>query len=210
MSKEAPNSQVDGADQAAKPKSTGDGAATELVALLESLLFVADEPVTTGRLAQALQVATDSVLTALASLHEACIQRGVRLQRAGDRVQLVSAPEAASHIERFLGLELRSRLSQAALEALSIVAYQQPVTRARVEAVRGVNSDGVLRTLVSKGLIEEVGRLDTVGRPILFGTTFDFLQYFGLESLDVLPAIELPQDDQLSGLESLPIESDQR
>ena len=202
MSKEAPNSKVDGVDQPVEFKSTGDGAAPELVALLESLLFVADEPVTIRRLAQTLEVATQDIETALATLHDACLQRGVRLQRAGDRAQLVSAPEAASHIERFLGLELHSRLSQAALEALSIVAYRQPVTRAQVEAVRGVNSDGVLRTLVSKGLIEEVGRLDTVGRPILFGTTFDFLQYFGLESLDVLPAIELPQDDQPPGLVS--------
>jgi segregation and condensation protein B len=109
---------------------------------------------------------------------------------------LVSAPGAASHIERFLGLELHSRLSLPALEALSVVAYQQPVTRAEVEAVRGVNSDSVLRTLVSKGLIEEVGRLETVGRPILFGTTFDFLQYFGLENLDALPAIELPENEE--------------
>lgn len=198
MSKEALNSHVDGADQAGKLKSTGDGATSKLAVLLESLLFVADEPVTTRRLAQTLEVATDNVEAALATLQQAYVERGVRLQRAGDRVQLVSAPEAASHIERFLGLELKSRLSQAALEALSIVAYEQPVTRAQVEAVRGVNSDSVLRTLVSKCLIEDVGRLDTVGRPILFGTTFDFLQYFGLESLDVLPAIELPEDDQAS------------
>jgi segregation and condensation protein B len=115
----------------------------------------------------------------------------VRLQRSGARVQLVSAPEVASYIERFLGLELHGRLSPAALESLAIVAYQQPVTRAGVEAVRGVNSDSVLRTLVSKGLIEEVGRMDTVGRPILYGTTFDFLQFFGFESLEDLPPLDL-------------------
>jgi segregation and condensation protein B len=100
----------------------------------------------------------------------------------------------ASLIERFLGLELYSKLSVPALEALSVVAYRQPATRAEVEAVRGVNSDSVLRTLVSKGLIEEVGRMNAVGRPILYGTTFEFLQFFGLQSLEELPALELQED----------------
>lgn len=158
---------------------------------MESLLFVADEPVTVARLAQALEVTTDEVEATLASLQQGCAVRGVRLQRSGERIQLVSAPEAAPHIERFLGLELKGKLSPAALESLAIVAYQQPVTRAQVEAVRGVNSDGVLRTLAGKGLIEEVGRLETVGRPILYGTTFDFLQFFGLESLEELPELDL-------------------
>ena len=169
----------------------GDDASRNLAALVESLLFVADEPVTVGRLAQALEVKPAEVEAALAAVREGCAVRGVRLQRSGGRVQLVSAPEAAPHIERFLGLEVSGRLSPAALESLAIVAYQQPATRAQVEAVRGVNSDSVLRTLTGKGLIEEVGRLDTVGRPILYGTTFDFLQFFGLESLDDLPELEL-------------------
>jgi segregation and condensation protein B len=173
--------------------ASGNGDTPDLVVLLESLLFVADEPVTVGRLAQALEVEPDEVEAALATWQQACARRGVRLQRAGGRVQLVSIPQAASYIERFLGLELHSRLSQAALESLAIVAYQQPLTRAQVEAVRGVNSDGVLRTLAGKGLIEEVGRLDSVGRPILYGTTFDFLQFFGLETLDDLPALELEE-----------------
>jgi segregation and condensation protein B len=173
------------------PGARGDGDAPSLVALLESLLFVADGPVTVSRLAQALEVTPAEVEVALATWQESSAGRGVRLQRVGDRVQLVSAAQAAPCIERFLGLELHSRLSPAALEALAIVAYQQPVTRIQVEAVRGVNSDSVLRTLASKGLIEEVGRLDTVGRPILYGTTFEFLQFFGLESLGDLPALEL-------------------
>jgi len=175
---------------------SGGDAATALEALLESLLFVADEPVTIDRLALALDITPGEVETALASLQQAYANRGVRLQRFGKRVQLVSAPETASHIERFLGLELHSKLSPAALEALTVVAYQQPVTRAEVEAVRGVNSDSVLRTLLSKQLIEEVGRLETVGRPILYGTTFEFLQFFGLETLDDLPALELSAQDQ--------------
>ena len=92
-------------------------------------------------------------------------------------------------MRQFLGLELTGKLSPAALETLAIVAYRQPVTRAQVEAVRGVNSDSVIRTLVNRGLIEEQGRLDQAGRPIIYGTTFDFLQQFGLSSLDQLPPL---------------------
>lgn len=119
-------------------------------------------------------------------------ERGIRLQRKGDKVQLVSAPEAGSKIERFLAhcvgsLEVSGRLSPAALETLSIVAYRQPVTRAQIEAIRGVQSNSVIRSLVRRGLLEEVGRAETVGRPILYGTTFEFLQQFGLQSLCDLP-----------------------
>jgi len=196
MSQEAPTRQSDPSQVVDEQGVKGDGRPSSLETLIESLLFVADEPVSVSRLAQALEVTTDDVETALTTLQEACIERGVRLQRAGNRVQLVSAPEAASLIEHFLGLELHARLSTAALEALTIVAYQQPVTRAQVEAVRGVNSDSVLRTLVSAGLIEEIGRMDTVGRPILYGTTFEFLKFFGLESLDDLPPLESRVEDQ--------------
>ena len=163
----------------------------ELQVLVESLLFVADRPVTAGQLASALEVEESAVEAALSALDGAYVDeaRGLRLQRKGDRVQLVTLPEAGPHIQRFLGLELSGPLSQAALETLSIVAYRQPVTRAEVEAIRGVNSDAVLRTLASRGLIESVGRLEQVGRPILYGTTFEFLQHFGLRSLDELPPL---------------------
>lgn len=166
----------------------------ELQALIESLLFVADQPVTAGQLAKALAAEKMAVEEALSALDEVCLRegRGLRLQRKGDRVQLVTLPEAAPYVERFLGLGLSGPLSQAALEALSIVAYRQPVTRAQVEAIRGVNSEGVLRTLVGRGLIEGVGRLEQVGRPILYGTTFEFLQQFGLRSVDELPPLKVP------------------
>jgi segregation and condensation protein B len=103
---------------------------------------------------------------------------------------MVTAPEAADQVRRFLGLELSGKLSPAALETLAIVAYRQPVTRAQIEAIRGVNSDSVLRTLVNHGLIEEQGRLEQAGRPIIFGTTFEFLQQFGLSDLEQLPSLE--------------------
>jgi segregation and condensation protein B len=155
--------------------------------LVESLLFVADHPVPVRALAEALEVGTEEIESVLLSLNAEYQERGIRLQRKGDEVQLVSAPEAGPHIERFLGLEISGRLSVASLETLSIVAYRQPVTRTQVEAIRGVHSDGVLRSLVRRGLIEQVGRAETVGRPILFGTTFDFLQQFGLQGLSDLP-----------------------
>lgn len=170
--------------------TTGDGHAPSLAALVESLLFVADEPVSVARLAAALEVKPSEVEAALGELEEAYEMRGLRLQRAGLRVQLITLPEAATYVERFLGLEARSRLSRAALETLAIIAYRQPITRPQIEAIRGVNSDSVLRTLVGWGLIEEVGRAPTVGRPILYGTTFEFLQQFGLRGLEELPPLE--------------------
>jgi segregation and condensation protein B len=161
-----------------------------LEAAVEALLFVADSPVSAGRLAEALQVTPGQVERALDDLETTYAQRGLRLQRAGSRVQLITAPEIAPFIERFLGLEARTRLSQAALETLAIIAYRQPITRPEIESIRGVGSDSVLRTLVSLGLIDEVGRAPTVGHPILYGTTFEFLQHFGLRSLEEMPPLE--------------------
>jgi segregation and condensation protein B len=162
----------------------------QVESLLESLLFVADEPVAVSQLAKVLEVGVKSIEEALERLRAEYSQRGLRIQRKGERVQIVTAPEAAPHIERFLGLQLSGKLSTAALETLAIIAYQQPITRAQIEAVRGVNCDGVLRTLSRKGLIEEIGRLEQAGRPILYGTTFEFLQYFGLQDLAELPPLE--------------------
>lgn len=153
---------------------------------------MAPEPVTVNHLASAIECEAREVESALEQLKEISQARGIRLQQHGKKVQLVSAPDLADYIERFLGLSVSSKLSPAALEALSIVAYRQPVTRPEIEAIRGVNSDGVLRTLLNKGLVEEVGRLDTVGHPTLFGTTFEFLRYFGLEKLEDLPELDLP------------------
>jgi segregation and condensation protein B len=171
--------------------------------LIESLLFVADRPVTVDNLATALDVSVEEVERILQELDADCQTRGVRLQRQGDRLQLVSAPEAGPFVERFLGLEISGRLSTAALEALSIVAYRQPATRAQIEAIRGVNSDSVLRTLVRRGLLEEKGRARTAGQPILYGTTFDFLEQFGLVGLQDLPdwqeldrALQAKEDEQ--------------
>ncbi len=172
-----------------------DNGALSIEAQVESLLFVAEGPVSIERLAEALETTPACVEEALSRLEAAYAGHGLRLQRAGNRVQLTTAPEAASRIERFLGLEVRTRLSQAALETLAIIAYRQPITRSEIEAIRGVNSDSVLRTLLSAGLIEETGRAVTPGRPILYGTTFEFLQYFGLSSLEELPPITADDEE---------------
>ena len=171
-------------------RDTGVPGEDDLVRRVEALLFVAPEPTRVGDLARALEVPVQEVEAAIERLAAMRQGGGIVIQRQGERVQLATAPDLAQDVERFLGLDLTSRLSSAALETLAIIAYKQPVTRAQIEAIRGVNCDSVLRALLNKGLIEEVGRLDTVGRPILYGTTLAFLQYFGLSSLSELPPLE--------------------
>ncbi|RRR72572.1 MAG: SMC-Scp complex subunit ScpB [Candidatus Viridilinea halotolerans] len=159
--------------------------------LVESLLFVAGEPVTVRQLAQTLEVDEAALRVALDELAALYVGRGVRLQRHGDQVQLVSAPESAAALARFLGVQTSGRLSSAALEVLAIIAYRQPLTRAQVDAVRGVDSSGTVRALLARDLICEAGRLETLGRPILYATTPTFLQQFGLGSLAELPPMDL-------------------
>jgi len=169
-----------------EPGDATQGADAPLAVVLEGLLFVAGAPVSVADLARALDVGRPRVEEALRELAASYRERGVRLQRTNGHVQLASAPEAARAIERFLGLGATTRLSPAALETLSIVAYRQPVTRPEIDDVRGVDSDGVLRTLLARGLVEQVGQRLTVGHPIEYGTTFLFLEFFGLSSIDDL------------------------
>ncbi len=161
-----------------------------LKTLVESLLFVAEGPVTIAALARALEVDAAQVEDVLAELKRDYAERGIRVQRARDKVQLVSAPDAAPAIEKFLGIDGSGHLSPAALETLAIVAYRQPITRPAIESVRGVNCDGVIHSLLTRGLIQEVGRQESAGRPILYATTFDFLQHFGLRDVEDLPPLE--------------------
>lgn len=178
-----------------------------LIANLEAILFAAPAPLTVTQFAYALDCSPEEVEEGLRCLHEKYQapenQRGLRLQRHGGRYQLTSAPEAAPQLERLWGMEISSRLSRASLEALAIIAYQQPVTRPQVDSIRGVNSDGVLKSLLNKGLIQEVGRSEAAGRPILYSTTAAFLQAFGLNSLDELPPINLPQRQTTKTVEVL-------
>lgn len=174
-----------------------------LAVKLEAMLFVAPEPVAPAQLAAALDVTNSVVERGLKELEEALQMRGLRLQRHGGRVQLTSAPELAELVERFLGLEAVSHLSRAALETLAIIAYQQPVTRPQIDAVRGVNSDGMMKSLLSKGLILESGRADGPGRPILYSTTPEFLQHFGINSILELPPLASPEGEAEKQVELL-------
>ncbi|HSL29616.1 MAG TPA: SMC-Scp complex subunit ScpB [Anaerolineales bacterium] len=162
---------------------------------LEAILFVAPEPVTTVQLAAALDVAPSVVERGLHELDDALATRGLRLQRHAGRVQLTTAPQLAELIERFLGLEATTHLSRAALETLAIIAYQQPVTRPQIDAIRGVNSDSMLKSLLHKGLILESGRADGPGRPILYSTAPEFLQHFGLNSILEMPSLAGPEEE---------------
>ena len=170
------------------------------LARVEALLFVAASPVTANQLAEALDLDIKTVESVLKTLETGYgNQRGINLQWHGGRVQLTTAPEYGEDVERFLGLEATQRLSKAAIETLAIIAYRQPVTRPGIDAVRGVSSDGVIKSLLSKGLIQEVGRAEGPGRPILFSTTAEFLQHFGMSSLAQLPPYEIEPEDELTG-----------
>lgn len=178
-----------------------------LEAKLEALLFVAPGAVSVKQLAETLEIAPREVEKVLSGLEIGYAARGIRLQRNKGELRLTSAPQTAGLVERFLDLEATTRLSAAALECLAIVAYQQPVTRPKIDSVRGVNSDSSMRLLLTHGLVEETGRAEGAGRPILYSTTPEFLQHFGLSSLDELPPINL---DHLAKQEPLPEPNQER
>jgi segregation and condensation protein B len=157
---------------------------------LEALLFIAERPLETGEIAELADVPPIQVEAALGNVAQDLEdgERGLRLQRNGDAWQLVTAPDVGERLAAYAARE-EARLTPAALEALAVIAYRQPCTRADVERVRGVDSDYVIRSLLHRRVIAEVGRRDTPGRPVLFGTTFTFLERFGLTSLDDLPPL---------------------
>ena len=182
-----------------------------LPALLEALLFVADGPQSLPRLASVTGASSAAVQAALLELQEHYATRGLRLQRTRDQVQLTTAPAATPILELLLGVGGRQRLSQAALETLAIVAYRQPVTRPQVDEIRGVNSDSVFQNLLGKGLVDEVGRADGPGRPVLYGTTPTFLQHFGLNELGEMPDLltepVLPEEEDAQMAHAAPLEN---
>jgi segregation and condensation protein B len=158
-------------------------------ASLEALLFVAEKPLSRREIGALAGVDGATVDERLGDLEVSLRDRGLRLLSVGDRVELVTAPEAGALVARYVGADA-VRLSPASLEALAIVAYRQPVTKAAVERIRGVDSDYTMRSLLHRRLIVELGRSNAPGRPILYGTAFEFLERFGLESLDDLPPLE--------------------
>ena len=167
----------------------------DVLSRLEALLFVASTPITPSQIADVLELSTKEVEDLLNELIVRYKGRGITIQVYGGKYQFTTSAECAADVEKFLGLEITSRLSKAAIETMAIVAYRQPITRPAIEAIRGVSSDGVMRSLLSRGLIQEVGRAEGPGRPILFSTTAYFLQHFGLDSLDQLPPYETPEEE---------------
>jgi len=163
--------------------------ATLTEAALEALLFVAERPLSRREIANLAGVPRDAVDELLGDLEVSLRERGIRLLSTGDRVELATAPEAGGLIARYLGVDA-VRLTPASLETLAIVAYRQPVTKAAVERIRGVDSDYTIRSLLHRRLVVELGRAAAPGRPILYGTDFDFLERFGLASLDDLPPLD--------------------
>jgi segregation and condensation protein B len=159
----------------------------QLSAAIEAILFSSNRPLRLRELQQATDSDRAVVEGALDELRESLSQRGLMLQRQQDLVGLVTRPELAAYVRRALRPEVTGRLSPAAYETLAIVAFQQPVTRSRVEEVRGVNCDSVLANLELRNLVAEVGRAPGPGQAKLYGTTMRFLQVLGLESLEQLP-----------------------
>lgn len=176
---------------------------TRVAAAIESILFVSGRPLEYGELRRLLDIDEAALSEGLEELAEQLErqERGIRLQRLGTQVQLVTAPENAHYIAALLGLPMTAKLTNAALETLSVIVYRQPITRAQIEAVRGVNSDRALLSLIQHGLVAEIGRAQTVGRPALFATTPEFLQQFGLTSLDQLPRPEMAAGQVDNGAE---------
>ena len=158
-------------------------------AALEALLFVAERPLSRREIASLAGTDRATVDARLGDVEVSLRNRGIRLLVDGDRVELATAPEGGALVARYVGADA-TRLSPASLETLAIVAYRQPVTKAAVERVRGVDSDYTIRTLLHRRLVVELGRSEAPGRPFLYGTGFDFLERFGLTSLDALPALD--------------------
>ena len=166
----------------------------DLPPLLEAYLFVATEPVEPAEIGRLLNVeaaAVEEALEDMANAYARRINSGLHVVRIAGGYQMATRPALAEGVARLLAAPgQKSRLSKPALETLAIIAYQQPVTQAEIEAVRGVNADAVLKTLTERRLVQETGRREVPGRPFLYGTTPDFLHYFGLNTLEDLPPLE--------------------
>jgi segregation and condensation protein B len=156
---------------------------------LEALLFVAEKPLSRREIGAIAGVDAATVDARLGDLEVSLRDRGIRLLATGDRVELATSPDAGALVSRYVGADA-VRLSPAGLETLAIIAYRQPVTKSAVERIRGVDSDHTVRSLLHRRLVVELGRANTPGRPILYGTAFEFLERFGLESLDGLPTLD--------------------
>lgn len=170
------------------------------ISIIESLLFASGDPLKEKEIAAIIECDIETTKKLLEALNESYStdERGIMLIALNDEYQLVTKAKNTNYIQKLLKINTRQSLSQAALETLAIIAYKQPITRLSIDEIRGVKSDRAVLTLVEKGLIKEVGRLDVAGRPILFSTTDKFLLHFGLENLEQMPSL-----DDIVNLENL-------
>jgi len=169
-----------------------------LRSIVEALLFISDQPLSKAKIVSVVDIPEEEVNQILTDLTNeySRADRGFQLREVAGGYRLYSHPAYTSYIEKLILSFDHRRLTQAALETLSIIAYKQPVTRADIASIRGVNSDGVVNTLINRGLIKELGKQDAPGQPILYGTTNRFLESFGLRSLNELPPLdEFSPDD---------------
>lgn len=160
--------------------------------IIESLLFVSGEPLDIKQIASIIECSLDftkQLLKEMGKLYE-CESRGIKIINNNESYSLATKADNSVYIEKLLGINSRQGLSQAALETLAIVAYKQPITRVDIDEIRGVKSDRAISSLIEKGLIKECGRLDAIGRPILYGTTEEFLKYFDLENIGQMPGLD--------------------
>ncbi|AZV56129.1 SMC-Scp complex subunit ScpB [Clostridium sp. AWRP] len=164
----------------------------EYFSIIESLLFVSGEPLTLKQIASIIKLSSKRTKDLLKDMEVKYRQksRGIKILNSDDKYGLVTKTKNSYYVEELLGNNSRQSLSQASLETLAIIAYKQPITRIDIDEIRGVKSDRAISTLVERKLIKENGRLSVPGRPILYGTTEEFLKYFGLENINEIPSIE--------------------
>lgn len=169
----------------------------ELKAILEGLLFVAgDEGITEKQISEVLEISLEEVTRLILSLNEDCKNRGIFIERYGSKVKFITKKEHAKYYKKLFNGEDSGNLSPSALETLAIIAYNEPVTRVMIDEIRGVSSAHIVRKLVFKNLIKEIGRSSLPGKPILYGVTEEFLDYFGLNSTEDLPKIDVEKVDK--------------
>lgn len=172
---------------------------------IEALLFVSGDPLTVKDLSNSLEVSPKFVANLLNEmvLEYEDEKRGIKLISINGEYQLVTKAENSDYIQKLLRKNKRQSLSQASLESLAIIAYKQPITRVDIDEIRGVKSESALQRLIEKDLIKEVGRLEVPGRPILFGTTEEFLRQFGLKELKELPSLDLYSDGEEAAIDAI-------
>jgi len=167
--------------------------------LVENLLFLAPEPLSLTRIAEAVPHSKEEIAAALDALQAEYSDRGLKLRYVSGGWEITSDPDLADAVQEFFNLQRRKHLSRQALETLAVIAYNQPITRGQIEAIRGVQTTGTLHTLLESNLIRVVGQRDSLGNPYLYGTTDEFLRHFGLGDVSELPPLEF-EHESLAGV----------